>query len=79
MISLGINESHWVKGVYFMLGESIQIVTYYPMSTNDFERALHPPDFIDFNSNFKPSFEYVDFCKRDYAIRDTNKENFDFS
>ena len=74
-------ESHWVKGVFCMSGESIRIVTCYPMATHDWERSLHPPDFVDFDRNFKPSFDYVEFCKRDYAIKDTNKEqfNFDFS
>ena len=72
-------ESHWVKGVFHMSGESLEIVTCYQMGIHDWESPLHPPDFTNFNKNFKPSFEYVDFCKRDYAIKENSKENFDYS
>lgn len=71
-------KTHWVKGVFAMAGESIKIVTCYPMGTHDWERALHPPDFVDFDNNFRPSFDYIEFCKSDYAIKDNNKELFDY-
>ena len=73
-------ESRWVKGVYCMTKNYItglydlEIKSCYPISTKDYEHVLYHPDFHD--SNFASSFDYVDFCRQYYALKEATKYDF---
>ena len=60
---------NYITGLY-----DLEIKSCYPISAKDYEHVLYHPDFHD--SNFAPSFDYVDFCRQDYAPKEANKYDF---
>ena len=72
-------EARWVKGVFTIMTNPhltpLDIITCYPILTYD--KSVHLKPYNKFhNPKFQPTFDYIDFCTKDYNIVNNNYDEF---
>ena len=72
-------EARWVKGIFTIMTNPhlmpLDIITCYPVLTYD--KSVHLKPYNKFhNPKFQPTFDYIDFCTKDYNFVENNYDQF---